>query len=222
MENTPQIIAILMITALPLLLAVIAYRLLPSLDIRIGGEAIRGIKMDATGAVAVYVFTALLSWSVWDANRPASHPRWEVFTLHGKARLPDDFDPAEFRGAQVQLVLNPPTRIAMDDLADGLFDWNVKVPVRVDADGRPQWENADWGFREIKLGYPPPVPAEQQARRLIAPGINPASANFAPSDDGRSLALVEPIVLRPQLISIRADGGQDGVIEARLEEEVGQ
>ena len=218
MESMTPIVPILVITVLPLFLAVIAYRQLPHLDIRIGGGFPSGWKIDAAGAVAVYIFIALLAQYIWEKNRPPTHPRWEVFTLHGQGELPEDFNLADYRGAQVQLVLNPPRRSALDDPADRLFDWNVKVPVRVDGEGNPQWEDADWGFREIRVSYPPPVPADQQVRRLVAAGAKLSAARRSDTDL-RTLYLEDPIPLRALDFPARPDGGQDGVSEARLEEE---
>ena len=210
-----QFAAILCITVLPLALAIVAYRHLPATRFEVGGS-IGGVRVDAAGALAVYVLIAGVSWKVWEEYRPAAHERWAVYKVVGEGQLPEGYDPAQFDRMHVGLVLNPRRQTVSQPGADGRFDWTVDVPVIVAKDEKPDLRHTIWNPWSIAISYAPRQSDDADGRQLIAdsPALNTDS--FVADTENRVLTLTDAVEMRQPTVSRTPDGGRDGVQENML------
>lgn len=210
-----QVAAILCITALPLALAIVAYRHLPATRFEVGG-GFGGVRVDAAGALAVYVFIAAVTWSIWEGNKPATHDRWMIYKVVGEGQLPEGYDLAQFDRMHVGLVLNPRRQTVSPPDAEGRFDWTVDLPVIVRENGEPDLRHEVWNPWTIAISYAPRSSKDADGRQLIAdsPALNAAS--FVADLENRELKLSETVEMRRPTVPPAPDGGRDGIQENML------
>lgn len=197
---TGQLTAIFAITVLPLITAALAFRLLPDAKLNVDGRLgpLSGLKINATGALALYVLVAAISWVVWKENKPALHERYNIYTFKGKARLPDGvtFNRSDFRA-----IVSPPIQDGAE--FQGVVDWYFKAPVRMNADGEPDYFYDPWKLETFKIIYG----SKHHSRSL---GVSDLRVS---EDDERTLIFEEIIDIKPKTVQRGSQGIQNLLME---------
>lgn len=145
------------IVLIPLLPALLIYRLLPNRT-KVTGP-FKGLQINLTGAFGGYFILVLLSFGAVKALMPdtSKFPKYEVYTLFGSIDM-DGVESSALDSRLIQFNLYP--RSASSELiGSDHFEWNGKIPILRDVN-----DTIDFPFEKLIVEYPGFLPHQIDLR----------------------------------------------------------